>query len=129
MTAELVPAAKPEIVRNDKGQFIKGHAGGTRRGSQNTLTKEMRRAALEVIANGGDAGNPLLILYGIARLEDAPLRVKLEAADRLAKHIWGVKNALEIEMPDPADEERIAKTRSLFAALFVEKVAHDQQQS
>lgn len=118
---------KDLVVRSDgsdgrpKGAFVPGHPAGFRRGSVNKLTKAMRLAAIEEMERGGDRANPLLVLLRVMQDPEADLKLKADCADKLAKHLWGVKNSFEIETPDPADEDRIAKTRRMFAVMFAEE--------
>ena len=124
-TKELVPVVDAQVValgRDDKGRFAVGNPGGMRKGSANKLTRAMKLAAVEAIQAGGDASNPLLVMRDVM-LTSADEKLRLDAADKLAKFIFGVnvKNAFEVEVSDGADEERVARTRKIFAALFMEE--------
>ena len=96
---------KDLVVRSDgsdgrpKGAFVPGHPAGFRRGSVNKLTKAMRLAAIEEMERGGDRANPLLVLLRVMQDPEADLKLKADCADKLAKHLWGVKNSFEIETP------------------------------
>jgi hypothetical protein len=109
------------------GRFLPGNQLGFKRaGSANKLTKAMRLAAIEEMAAAGDQGNPLLILYRIGANPDTPLKLRADVAFKLATLLWGVKNTFEIEAPDPADEERIARTRRIFTMMFAEESTNEQ---
>jgi hypothetical protein len=109
------------------GRFLPGNQLGFKRaGSANKLTKAMRLAAIEEMAAAGDQGNPLLILYRIGANPDTPLKLRADVAFKLATLLWGVKNTFEIEAPDQADEERIARTRRIFTMMFAEESTNEQ---
>lgn len=105
--------------RNSLGQFAPNHGGFKPKGSLRKLTTAMRQAAVERMA-AEPRLNPLQVLIDVMETTD-DLKLKAECADRLARHLWGVKTQLELETPDPVDEERIERTRRMIAGLFVVK--------
>lgn len=114
--AEMVA---PPATRDPLGKFAPGTTV-SRKGSANRLTKAIKERAIQEIEAGGTASNPLLVIRDIMLTSEDEL-TRLAAADKLAKFLFGVnvKQQFEVEVSDGADEERVARTRKIFAALFV----------
>jgi hypothetical protein len=97
--------------------------GGRPKGTMNRLTrliKEQLSAAIE----SGQSKHPAMILLAIANDDtgEIPINVRRAAATDLLPYLLPMKHSLEIEPPDPADEERIQTVKKRLATLWIEEI-------
>ena|SRR5690625_2379018 len=84
--------------RNEKGQFTAGNsAGGRTPGSKNKVTQEVRERFLYLIQNSMDQ-----LEKDLKSLEP---RERIKAITDLAKIVLPSLKAIEIEKPEPDEEE------------------------
>jgi hypothetical protein len=110
------------------GQWVKGRSGKPK-GAVSKFTREMKLVAAQMMAEGDpNTHNPLVVCLRImSNVENDP-NLRLRAADVISKYVFPTKQTIEIEAPDPVDEDRIEKTKRLLTGLVAEIVeAHDRQ--
>jgi hypothetical protein len=126
MEPVAVQAPPPEtavaVVRDEKGMFAPGNPGPSRsrKGSMNKVSRVFREELAERVQRTGE--NPLLILLDIAS-NSAKDEVRCRACDILLGYVMPRK--VELSGPDDGDEiteERITRTRKMFAQMFITEV-------
>ena len=118
-STDLVPAPGG---RDHLGKFTPGNKI-TRRGSVNKITRNMRLEGLEdMLARGL---NPIKEATRRVLDPELPPRYQMDALRLLFSTFFGEKTTIEVEMPEPADEERIQKTKRMLATLWMEETTHE----
>ena len=118
LDAEVVDPPTQIAVRNFQadGKFAPGNQVARARGP-NKITRAMRAEGLEdMIARGF---NPIKEATRRVLDPNLPPRFQMDALALLFRTFFGEKTVFEIETSEPADEERIQRTRKMLAALWI----------
>lgn len=110
---ELVPARRPDGTLLPGGPSIGGRPKG-----MNTITRLVKEKMALEIASGRKI-HPAEILLDIANDKDQKVAIRMRAASDLLPYIMPVKHSLEIESPDPVNEDEIQRTKRMLIGLFM----------
>lgn len=105
-------------ARDELGRFGPGNnAAVLRAGKRNRVSDTMRSAAVRAISEAGADGNPLLILWNLAR-DSKNERVRAWCARECCRQLWGDKLTFDAADGSEIDEDTVRRTRVMLAAVF-----------
>ena len=102
------------------GVFAPGHpnVGGRPKGGINKVSRLVKERMAEEIASGRKT-HPAEILLDIANDKDQKVGIRMKAASDLLPYLMPLKHSLEIESPDPVNEDEIQRTKRMLIGLFM----------
>src|SRR5271170_4452557 len=109
MIEDQTPAVRD--ARDSLGRFGPGNnAAVLRAGKRARVTDTMRALALREISDAGADGNPLLILWNLAR-DSKNERVRAWCARETCRQLWGDKLTFDASDGSEIDEDTVRRTR------------------
>jgi hypothetical protein len=121
--SDAQPVVTVEPVERSRFGNLPGRGPGRPRGSMNKITRIVRDRMAAAIESGKKT-HPAEVLLDIANDRRHKIAVRMRAASDLLPYFMPQRHSLEIDVPDPVDEDEIQRTKRLLLGLFVEN-KHD----
>lgn len=116
----------------DSQELVPRHAlppgPGRPRGSMNKVNRLVKERMAEEIAAGRKT-HPAEILLEIVNDKDQKVTIRMRAASDLLPYLMPLKHSLEIESPDPVNEDEVQRTKRMLIGLFMSEETSAKPQS